>query len=88
MYEVFGVIKYYYKSIDLHFSSRIPPIALLFVALCGATTAALNKDCGGTEIAPFHDDLRKNVSEAIANHKMTKRGFIKRRRMIGGIFTE
>ena len=44
MYEVFGVIKYYYKTVDLHFPSRIPLIALLFVAKCGATTAALKKD--------------------------------------------
>ena len=44
MYEVFGVIKYYYKAINLHFPSQIPLIALLFAAKCGATPAALKKD--------------------------------------------
>ena len=44
MYEVFGVIKYYYKAFDLHYSNRIPLIALLFLAKCGATPAALKKD--------------------------------------------
>ena len=44
MYEVFGVIKYYYKTVDLHFPSRIPLAVFLFVAKCGATPAALKKD--------------------------------------------
>ena len=44
MYEVFGVIKYYYKAINLHFQSGIPLTELLFVAKCGATPAALKKD--------------------------------------------
>ena len=60
MYEVFGVIKYYYKTVDLHFPSRIPLAVFLFVAKCGATPAALKKDWGGNEIAVF-SCYKKNV---------------------------
>ena len=61
MYEGFGVIKYYYKAIDLHFPSQIPLIALLFVVLCGATTAAL-KHCQRHNLAEDSVHLRKVTS--------------------------